>query len=187
MEKERHIAVWENCLRIIEQNVEPQQFATWFRPIKPVALVESTLTIEVPTDYYRSYLESAFIDILSRSLRRELGSGAKLRYRISPVQGQAPITVDGVGGSTSTNRPIPVSTPRPFGMMNVVFPEYKKLQIETKLPGGETSGYTGSIVGDPILKWNTQGTYRIELWGKDMTYENGLLKSVGNERLISEL
>ena len=87
MEKERHIAVWENCLRIIEQNVEPQQFATWFRPIKPVALVESTLTIEVPTDYYRSYLESAFIDILSRSLRRELGSGAKLRYRISHVQG----------------------------------------------------------------------------------------------------
>ena len=133
MEKERHIAVWENCLRIIEQNVEPQQFATWFRPIKPVALVESTLTIEVPTDYYRSYLESAFIDILSRSLRRELGSGAKLRYRISPVQGQAPITVDGVGGSTSTNRPIPVSTPRPSGMMNVVFPEYKKLQIDPRL------------------------------------------------------
>lgn len=67
--------------------------------------------------------------------------------------------------------------------------KYKKLQIETKLPGGsgQTSGYTGSIVGDPILKWNTQGTYRIELWGKDMTYENGLLKSVGNERLISEL
>ena len=56
--------------------------------------------------------------------------------------------------------------------------KYKKLQIETKLPGGSgtTTGYTGSIVGDPILKWNTQGTYRIELWGKDMTYENGLLK-----------
>ena len=68
--------------------------------------------------------------------------------------------------------------------------KYKKLQIETKLPGGgggQTTGYTGSVVGDPTLKWNTRGTYRIELWGKDMTYENGLLKSVGNERLISEL
>ena len=82
---ERHIAVWDNCLRIIEQNIEPQQFATWFKPIKAVSLVGSTLTIEVPTDYYRSYLESAFLDILSRTLRRELGSGAKLRYRISPV------------------------------------------------------------------------------------------------------
>lgn len=67
--------------------------------------------------------------------------------------------------------------------------KYKKLQIETKLPGGggSTSGYSGSIVGDCTLKWNSRGTYRIELWGKDMTYENGLLKSVGNERLISEL
>lgn len=67
--------------------------------------------------------------------------------------------------------------------------KYKKLQIETKLPGGggQTVGYTGSIVGDCTLKWNSRGTYRIELWGKDMTYENGLLKSVGNERLISEL
>ena len=65
--------------------------------------------------------------------------------------------------------------------------KYKRLTLETNLAGGETSGYTGSIVGDPILKWNSQGTYRIELWGKDMTYENGLLKSVGNERLISEL
>ena len=68
--------------------------------------------------------------------------------------------------------------------------KYKKLQIETKLPGGgggQTTGYTGSVVGDPTLKWNTRGTYRIELWGKDMTYENGLLKSIGEERLISEL
>ena len=69
---------------------------------------------------------------------------------------------------------------------------YKKLQIETKLPssgggGGETTGYTGTVVGDPTLKWNTRGTYKVELWGKDMTYENGLLKSMGNERLISEL
>ena len=64
---------------------------------------------------------------------------------------------------------------------------YKKLQIETKLPGGQTTGYTGSVVGDPTLKWNTRGTYKVELWGKDMTYENGILKSIGNERLISEL
>ena len=67
--------------------------------------------------------------------------------------------------------------------------KYKKLQIETKLPGGSgtTTGYTGTIVGDCTLKWNSRGTYRIELWGRDMTYENGLLKSVGNERLINEL
>ena len=101
---ERHIAVWDNCLRIIEQNIKPQKFDTWFKPIKAVSLVGSTLTIEVPTDYYRSYLESAFLDILSRTLRRELGSGAKLRYRISPVQVQASMTTEGAEVLASTNR-----------------------------------------------------------------------------------
>lgn len=66
--------------------------------------------------------------------------------------------------------------------------KYKKVQIKDNTPGGgTTSGYTGSVVGDCRLKWNTRGTYKIELWGKDMTYENGLLKTVGNERLVSEL
>lgn len=133
MEKERHIAVWESCLRIIEQNIEPQQFATWFKPVKAVSLVGSTLTIEVPTDYYRSYLESAFLDILSRTLRRELGAGAKLRYRISPVQGQPSMIIEGAGGLTSTNRPIPVPSHIASGKPGVVFQEYRKVQIDPRL------------------------------------------------------
>ena len=97
----RHIDVWDNCLRIIEQNIEPQQYETWFKPIRPVSLVDSTLTIEVPTDYYRSYLESAFIDILCRTLRRELGAGARLMYRVRPVQGQQSITLSGAEGAAA--------------------------------------------------------------------------------------
>ena len=68
---------------------------------------------------------------------------------------------------------------------------YKKLQIETKLPssggGGETSGYTGTKTQATNLKWNSDGKYRIELWGCDYQYENGLLKSIGNERMIATL
>lgn len=64
---------------------------------------------------------------------------------------------------------------------------YKKLQIETKLPGGETSGYTGTQTQATGLKWNTNGQYKIELWGCDFQYENGLLKSVGNEKMIATL
>ena len=70
--------------------------------------------------------------------------------------------------------------------------KYKKLQIETKLPssgggGGETSGYTGTKTQATNLKWNSNGQYKIELWGCDFQYENGLLKSIGNERMIATL
>ena len=69
---------------------------------------------------------------------------------------------------------------------------YKKLQIETKLPssgggGGETTGYTGTKTQATNLKWNTNGQYKIELWGCDFEYENGLLKQIGNEKMIATL
>ena len=69
--------------------------------------------------------------------------------------------------------------------------KYKKLQIETKLPGGggggETTGYTGTKTQATNLKWNSNGQYKVELWGCDFQYENGLLKSIGNERMIATL
>ena len=67
---ERHIEIWDNCLQIIEQIVEPQQFKTWFRPIRPVSFEDSKLTVEVPTIFFQEYLESAFLDVLRMTLRR---------------------------------------------------------------------------------------------------------------------
>ena len=61
-ELERHISVWNECLRIFEQNVEPKQFDVWFKTIVPVSLEGSTLTVEVPTEFFRSYLEDALQD-----------------------------------------------------------------------------------------------------------------------------
>ena len=43
--QDRHIAVWNNCLQIIANNIDPQKFDTWFKPIRPVSLVDSTLTV----------------------------------------------------------------------------------------------------------------------------------------------
>ena len=67
--------------------------------------------------------------------------------------------------------------------------KYKKLQIETKLPGGSgtTTGYTGTKTQATNLKWNSNGTYKVELWGCDFQYENGLLKSIGDEKMIATL
>ena len=67
--------------------------------------------------------------------------------------------------------------------------KYKKLQLETKLPGGTgtTTGYTGTKTQATNLKWNSNGTYKVELWGCDFQYENGLLKSIGDEKMIATL
>ena len=80
MIQERHISVWNNCLNFIQQNIDPKQFDLWFRPIKPVSLAESTLTVEVPSEFFREYLEGAYLELLKASLKKELGAAAKLVY-----------------------------------------------------------------------------------------------------------
>ena len=88
MTSEKHISVWRNCLNFIGQNLDHKQFNLWFRPIKPVSLVESTLTVEVPSEFFREYLEGAYLDLLKAALKKELGVGAKLVYVVTPVKQQ---------------------------------------------------------------------------------------------------
>jgi chromosomal replication initiator protein len=92
MTLERHISVWNNCLRFIQQNIDPKQFNVWFRPIRPVSLVESTLTVEVPSEFFREYLEDAYLDMLKAALKKELGVSAKLLYQVTPVKQQPSMT-----------------------------------------------------------------------------------------------
>ena len=134
MEVTPHIDVWNNCLRIIEQIIEPKKFDMWFRPLKPVAFQDSTLTIEVPTDFFREYLEDLYLDVLKKTLRRVIGADAKLVYKVRPVASRPAMEYPASHGSIPVNKSVSVSTyptegnPGPF-----VFPGLKKIQINPRL------------------------------------------------------
>ena len=72
--------VWENCLKLIRDNVNPQNFKTWFEPIKPVKLDQQTLTIEVPSQFVYEWLEEHYIGLLRKIIKRELGTEGRLEY-----------------------------------------------------------------------------------------------------------
>lgn len=134
MLQDRHISVWNNCLRFIEQNIDPQQFKVWFTPVRPVSMVESTLTIEVPTEFFREYLEAAYLDILKAALKKEIGNGARLIYVVKPVKTQPPLRYPAAHGQTPVNKTIsvntytPASNPGPF-----VYPGIQRVQVDPHL------------------------------------------------------
>ena len=131
---DKHISVWNNCLNFIQQNIEPKQFKLWFGPIKPVSLVDSTLTVEVPSEFFREYLEGAYLDILKAALKKELGTAAKLVYVVTPVQRQQSLVYPAAHGSAPVNKTISVETfakggnPGPF-----VFPGIQRIQVNPQL------------------------------------------------------
>lgn len=134
MIQDKHIMVWNNCLKVFEQIVEPQQFNTWFRPVKPVAMEDATLTVEVPSEFFREYLEEYFLDMIKKVMKREIGADAKLHYMVKPVKRQPAMTYPAAHGQAPVNKTISVSTfspaanPGPF-----VYPGLQRVQINPQL------------------------------------------------------
>src|SRR5512133_3096797 len=77
-----HNDVWNNCLQIIRDIIPSISYKTWFEPIVPLKLENNILTIQVPSPFFYEYLEEQYIDILRKTLRKELGSDAKLEYSV---------------------------------------------------------------------------------------------------------
>lgn len=73
------------------------------------------------------------------------------------------------------------------GTSNPFMRDVMQLQIGGIIIGGETSGYTGSVIGDCEIRYNSDDSHNIELWGRSFTYDHGLLKSVGDLELQSTI
>ncbi len=131
MNSARHIKVWNNCLQMIQDVIPPTQFNTWFTPIKPVSLEGEKFTIEVPSEFVREYLEEHYINFISKALRKELGEGAKLMYKVQVVK-DAPVTVPSQVLPKPTNKPVPIQ--RDPSLLNpFVIPGLQQLNIDPQL------------------------------------------------------
>ena len=82
MQEKSYQDVWNNCLTIIRDNVTAQNFKTWFKPIKAVALEDKTLTIQVPSQFCFEWLEKHYLTLMKKTIMREIGKDAKLEYNI---------------------------------------------------------------------------------------------------------
>lgn len=74
--------IWENCLKVIKDNISWQSYKTWFEPIRPVALEDNILVIEVPSQFFYEWLEEHYVELIAKTIKRELGKNAQLEYRI---------------------------------------------------------------------------------------------------------
>ena len=129
-----HIDRWNNCLQIISQIVEPQHFETWFKKIRPVSLIDSTLTVEVPSDFFREYLEESYLDVIKKTLKRVIGADARLNYLIRPVSNQQPMRLPEGPGNPPVNKSVNISSYQPSGNPGpFVYPGLQKIQIDPRL------------------------------------------------------
>lgn len=143
-------AVWNNCLAIIRDIVEWQHFKTWFEPIRPIELNGHVLLIQVPSQFFFEYLEEHYINLLAKTLKRELGKTARLEYRIMVDSGAGKSgSIDLPAGqikfynNNEMDFPLVINNEvkNPF-----VIPGLKKMQIDAQLNAAYT--FESFIEGD---------------------------------------
>ncbi len=141
MDNNNYREIWNNCLKIIKDNVPSISFRTWFEPIVPLKLEKNVLTIQVPSPFFYEYLEEQYIDILRKTLRKELGENAKLEYSVvmenSIYSNNKPYTVKFPTNYKTELKNKPVTVPinseeksikNPF-----IIPGIKKLHVDPRL------------------------------------------------------
>jgi chromosomal replication initiator protein len=131
--------VWQNCLKLIKDNVSPQNFKTWFEPIQPIRLEDKVLTIEVPSQFVYEWLEEHYLDLLRKTIRHELGNQGRLEYSIvmeNAFNNSKPYTVKFPAKNNNSLKnhavtmPLDISTTirNPF-----IIPGLKKLDVDSQL------------------------------------------------------
>lgn len=153
---QNHIEVWENCLKVIKDNISHQSYKTWFEPIQPIKLKESVLTIQVPSEFFYEWIEEHYIDLLKKTLKKEIGAEGRLEYNIimensygnsAPVTIKAPTSNKKAVRNPSVAMPIDLnnnevnSIPNPF-----IIPGLKKINIPSQL--NENYSFESFVEGD---------------------------------------
>jgi chromosomal replication initiator protein len=74
--------VWNDCLHLIRQSVDEQNFNTWFKPIIPLRAEGEALTIQVPSQFFYEWLEEHYVPVLKEAIHSVLGESARLEYSV---------------------------------------------------------------------------------------------------------
>lgn len=139
-----HKIVWENCLKIIQDNLgNSQSYKTWFEPIKSVKLENNVLTIQVPSQFFYEWLEEHYIGLLKKTIKKELGLNGRLEYSIimdnsnygnDPYTIKVPTSNKKATQNQAINMPIDINNnsskeiPNPF-----IIPGLKKIKVNSQL------------------------------------------------------
>jgi chromosomal replication initiator protein len=99
--------VWNDCLEIIKQNVDDQNYNTWFRPIVPLKNDADVLTIQVPSQFFYEWLEEHYVPVLKKAINTILGPTGRLEYSVV------------VDSGNQTNPPLVVNYPNGAGSKRI--------------------------------------------------------------------
>ena len=150
---ENLVLIWDRCLQFMRDNLNAAEdntdlkklensFDLLFDKVQPISLVNNNLTLLVPSDFYKEYIEDNYLSLLSAALKKNIGKGVKLWYSVmenKPSGKEKPITMNVKGISTQQPK---IQEARPVlkdsNVNAFAVPGIKKINIDSNLKADQS-------------------------------------------------
>jgi chromosomal replication initiator protein len=77
LDKDRSVGdaeTWASILEALRGTVNPQQFQTWFRSMRPVSLQKGLYVFSVPNTFLKDWIDTYYLDLLGECVASALGA-----------------------------------------------------------------------------------------------------------------
>jgi len=107
------LALWEECVRCLQDELPPQQFNTWIRPLT-VDETDTGLVITAPNRFVKDWVKDKFLNRI-QSLLEELNGGQVLPFQLDiHAKGSQPSFVAPAAQPEAVKPATPVSNSQPM-------------------------------------------------------------------------
>lgn len=77
---------WDEAVKHIEQHVSEQEFVMWFQQIQYAGSEEESITVMVPSSFYRDQVKQRYLDLIEDKLFELSGRRLQLDFQIKPAE-----------------------------------------------------------------------------------------------------
>jgi chromosomal replication initiator protein len=85
--------IWSDFLQEIKSSVTQMTFNTWFLPIKPLEIVDSTVKVQLPSQFFWEWIDEHYKGLINKSIQNVLGEEVSLSYVIAEESESAEIEI----------------------------------------------------------------------------------------------
>jgi chromosomal replication initiator protein len=86
-------AVWDKTAKIIQEKLSKQNFDTWIKPIKIVAMEDECVQLMVPNKFFKDWLLDNYFSTIKQSLQHVTGIDVDIEFTLSKSKEKSPDSV----------------------------------------------------------------------------------------------
>jgi chromosomal replication initiator protein len=109
-------AFWDKTSKIIQEKISKQNFDTWIKPIKIVAMEDKCVQLAVPNKFFKDWLLDNYASTIKQSLQHAAGIDVDIDFVLSKNTDQAPAVKHAPHAKNTSAAPI--SRGKNFSFLN---------------------------------------------------------------------